>query len=91
MDDDHEGEEDIERHGNREVWNPDLFSEGTQAWSRGLVDEHDTQRCDSGISEGSYRCRTRVLTQRGEIHQAREDDDPVVHVINNIATVELRG
>ena len=33
--------------------------------------------------------RTRARTQRGEIHQAREGDNPMVHGIDNIAAIEL--
>ena len=33
--------------------------------------------------------RTRVRTERGEIQQAGDGDDPAIHGIDNIATIEL--
>ena len=32
---------------------------------------------------------TRIRTQRSNIHHAGEDDDPAVHGIQNVATIEL--
>ena len=31
----------------------------------------------------------RIRTQRGEKHEARKGDDPVIHGINDVTTVEL--
>lgn len=33
--------------------------------------------------------RTRVRTHRGEVHEAGEGDNPVVHGVDNITTIEL--
>lgn len=35
--------------------------------------------------------RTRARTQRSEVHQAWEDNDPIIHRVNDTATIELRG
>ena len=41
------------------------------------------------VAVGSRRARTR--TQIGDIHQAWESDDPVVHGVNDVTTVELEA
>jgi hypothetical protein len=33
--------------------------------------------------------KNQIRTHRAEIHKAGEGDDPAVHCINNIATIEL--
>ena len=54
-DDDHEGEEDVERQRNRKVWKAEPDTAGQ---IRGLVDEHDTHRYIEDVSLG---CRRRFV------------------------------
>ena len=57
--DDHEGEEDVERNRNRKVWKAEVDSDGipnTAIWLRGLVDERDAHCCINNVSPVSPVC-----------------------------------
>jgi len=41
----------------------------------------------TGAAASLYRTQER--TQRGEEHEAGEDDDPEVHGVDNVATIKL--
>jgi hypothetical protein len=60
---------------------------------RGLVDEHDTHRYINDVSP--ERCRrfveNSIRTHRGKVHEAGEGDDPEVHGVDYVATIELGG
>lgn len=89
----HEREEDVERKTDREICNVELGGV-TVGLRRRIVDEGDTRRCVGGINQvlvtiESQRARTR--TQRCDVYQAGEGDDPVIHRINSVAAIELEG
>ena len=51
--DDHEGEEDVERNRKRKVWKAEVHGDAAPdaaVWLRGLVDERDAHRCISEVS-----------------------------------------
>ena len=57
--DDHDCEDDVDRKGNRKVWNAEVNCDGvpkTIVWLCGLVDEHGTHRCVSIVSR-EYHCQ----------------------------------
>ena len=63
---DHKREEDVERNGNREVWNAKVdYGRGVEDFTfrlRDLVYEQDTHRCADEISRGRRRQRARTRT-----------------------------
>lgn len=89
---DHEGEDEVERKGNRNEWGAEMsYREGISCdavRSRQLVDKRDTHCFLPTLSSNTlpdHELRRR--THRGEEHQTWEDDDPAVHGINDIATI----
>lgn len=43
------------------------------------------------VEDGTVALRpAQERTQRSEVYQAREDDNPAVHGINHVATIELQ-
>ena len=96
--DNHEREQDVERNGNRVVRNGDVdadrVSVGNIRRLHCLIDEQDPHCCASATSVKDVTIglrRTKMRTDSGEVHQAWEGDDPVVHGVDNIAAIELRG
>jgi hypothetical protein len=56
-----------------------------------VVNEHDSRRCISGISEGAVvdLQNFRLHTERREVHQAWACNDPTVHGINDVTAIKL--
>lgn len=44
----------------------------------------------AGGTAVGFQEKNRELTQRGKVHQTGENDEPMVHGVNHIATVKLR-
>ena len=58
----------------------------------GLVEDQDTHHCVDDVSPGclcQFAERSDTYPKWQEVHQTRESDNPVVHGINNVATIEL--
>ena len=92
---DHEREEDVERNRNRKVWKTKVDGDRVPDAAvrlRSLVDGHDTHRYVDNVNSECRATglrRTRVRTHRGEEHEAGEGDDPEVHGVDNVTTIEL--
>jgi hypothetical protein len=60
---------------------------------RDLVDVHNTHCCirrrELRVSQSAWGGLDYVPTE-AEVHQAGEHDDPVVHGIDNVATIQLQ-
>ena len=93
--DDQQGENDVEREGNRKVWKTKVDRDGvpnTAVRLRGLVDEDDTHPYidDVMLAQSAVGLwENQIRTDRGEIHEAGERDDPNVCGIDDVTTIEL--
>jgi hypothetical protein len=90
---DHKREEDVERHGNRKEWDGGVERLRSRClpdcedWYMSTIPIAVSVTSAESIAVGLWRARAR--TKRGEPHQAWEGDDPVVHGIDDVATIEL--
>ena len=93
--DDHEGDEDVERDQDQKGWNAKAGEDRCPAdRTREPVDKHRDTDCCTNLSVQSVEacpCRGQMRTQTGEVHEAGESDDPEVLGIYYITTVELDG
>src|SRR5579872_6643075 len=89
---DHECEEDVERHTNQIEWKAEVaYSDDRRSRVQEVIDECNAHRYTGNVSREGPCClvKTRMHTQRSEIHQAREGNDPTILGINNVATINL--
>ena len=71
------------------LWRLCLSSNGRL---RDLADEPNTCGCFSGVRQVSpLAAGTGARTQRGDVLQAREGKEPVVHGVSSATTIELGG
>ena len=94
-DDDENCEKGVEPNRDRKVWKTEIDGDRVpDAAVRlgGLVDEGDAHRCDDGVGfKVRLGGRNQMRTDGGKEYEAWEGDDPNVHSVNNVTTIELEA